>query len=146
MSAWESPHSPKLSWEQRRAERLPFVEKAKAWRLAAIADGWTSEPTYLGHEPEEHAFRLRKNGFQVQGLARPGSDLLPTGKIYCWGPDGLTIRVGETYDWSAIQAGVETCMYCDAHPVKTRRVGFAGRACETCAPVEEKKLGPRYYD
>ena len=48
-------------------ERVRNRVLCEQWRNAAVADGWSIEPTYE-HEPQEHAFRLRRDGFVVQGL------------------------------------------------------------------------------
>jgi hypothetical protein len=120
--------------------RKELIAKALAWREAAMADGWSSQPTYE-HESELTAFRLVRDRFQVQGLARPETkDTVGSGEISCWGPDGLHVPVGETYDWPAILRAVETCQYCKAHPVKTERVGFAGRCCAACLPDMRRRI------
>lgn len=40
-----------------------------AWREAAIADGWSAEPTYKT-EPIERAMRLKRDGYVVQTITR----------------------------------------------------------------------------
>ena len=120
--------------------RKVLIAKALAWREAAIADGCDSRPTYQ-HEDEMTAFRLTRDGFIIQGLARPEDELsVGSGEINCWGPDGLHIPVGETYDWESIQRAVSTCGYCGDHPVKTERVGFAGRCCAKCLPEMRTRI------
>ena len=127
-------------WEKIVDARKVLIAKALAWREAAIADGWHSEPTYQ-HEPELTAFRLTRQGFIIQGLARSASeDAVGTGELSGWGPDGLHIPVGEIYDWDALKRAVETCGYCDAHPIKTSRVGFAGRCCDACLPTMRARI------
>lgn len=133
-------------WDRIATARKKLIAKALAWREAAMADGWQSAPTY-SHEDELRAFRLTRDGFVVQGLARPADDkTLGVGEISCWGPDGMSIPAGEFYDWAAIKAGIETCHYCGAHPVKTERVAFAGRACAECGPKERAKLPSNWAD
>lgn len=127
-------------WSQVVDARKELIAKVLAFRDAAMADGWSSEPTYA-HEDEMRAFRLRRDGFLLQCLARPeDKDSVGVGTINGWGPDGMAIDVGETYDWDAIKRSAETCQYCKAFPVKTERVAFAGRACQTCGPIERAKL------
>ena len=127
-------------WEKIVEARKVLIAKTLAWREAAIADGWESRPTYE-HEDEMTAFRLTRDGFIIQGLARPEGELsVGSGELHCWGPDGLAIEVGETYDWEAIQRAVCTCGYCGERPVKTERVGFAGRCCAKCLPEMRAKI------
>lgn len=119
-----------------------------AWRDAAVADGWDHKPTYSS-EAEERAATLNREGYVAHILTRSRSHTgkwLAEAKVSVWGPDGLAIRVPTVYDWSQIKSAVEKCHYCGAQPVKTKRVGFAGRACITCAPIEEGKLPRGYYD
>ena len=128
-------------WAQIVEARKLLIQHALAWRQAALADGWTSRPTYPDHEAEETAFTLQRLGFIVQGLARPAtSDTVGSGQIRCWGPDGLAVEVGETYDWKAIGLGLSTCGYCKASPVETFRVGFAGRCCAICLPDMKRAI------
>ncbi|HCE07501.1 MAG TPA: hypothetical protein DEQ40_02660 [Oxalobacteraceae bacterium] len=127
-------------WAQIVEARKLLIEKALAWRAAALRDGWSSHPTYQC-EPEQRAFSLNRNGFHVQGLARPSTkDTGGSGEITCWGPDGLHIAVGEIYDWAAIRAGMTTCAYCHKIGVPTERVGFAGRCCAGCLPDMRKVI------
>lgn len=125
-----------VMWSEIVEARKLLIAKALAWRAAAQADGWRSAPTYPGNEAEERAFSLTRDGFTVQGLARHATQHeVGSGQISCWGPDGLHIPVGETYDWKAIQAGVTTCLNCHTENVATFRVGFAGRYCFVCLPA-----------
>lgn len=127
-------------WGKIVEARKPLIAAALAWREAAIADGWTSKPTY-GHESELTAFTLERDGFKIQGIARPCEPgTVGSAELSCWGPDRLAIPVGETYDWEAIKSAVETCGYCSAHPVKTKRVGFAGRCCDACYPEMQRRI------
>lgn len=122
-------------WEQIVEARKLLITKALAWRESAMRDGWNSRPTYPS-EPESQAFTLSREGYKVHGLARPETkDTVGSGQITCWGPDGLQIAVGESYDWPAIKAGMRTCAYCHKSGVKTERVGFAGRCCAECLPA-----------
>lgn len=117
-------------------ERVRNRALCDAWREAAIADGWSIEPIYV-HEPQEHAFKLTREGFVIHGLARPipgPNDTTPVPQLNIWGPDGLAIEPPLTYDGEAIKRGAETCGACGDYPVKTERVGFANRFCAKCAP------------
>lgn len=123
------------------------VAEATAFREAAIADGWSCRPTYQDHEPMERAATLERDGFKIMVIARPRSaNLNPSGDVCGWGPDRLAIRMPKVYDWATIQAGARTCSVCNTSDVETARFGFAGRACLTCQPSAEAKLGPRYYE
>lgn len=127
-------------WVAKEVERRSFVGLAHKWREAAIADGWAAEPTYGDHEPLEHAWKLRREGFTIQGLSRPGSDkMLPDAAVSIWGPDGLAIKAPLEYDMAAIRRGAETCSECGSYPVATQRVAFANRVCAECAPAARKK-------
>lgn len=149
---WHIPHSPKKPWIERIRERVPLLEAARQWRRDAMADGWTSEPTYRAQETDETHARLWRDGFVAHVMARPGGPsthggpFLPMYGVHVWGPDGMAIRVGLVYDDEAIRRGPETCIYCGVHPVKTERVGFAGRACPTCRPIEWAKLPKNWAD
>lgn len=112
------------------------------FRDAAVADGWSIEPTY-GHEPEAHAASLKRDGYHMMTVTRPESK---NHSVHLWCPKGIAIKVPPAYDFEAIKAGTRVCAYCGATDADTVRVGFAGRACKTCQPKEEAKLGPRYYD
>lgn len=152
MAPWEGKRDKDRMWRGRirndelwafnKAEREGFRLLCNAWRDAAVADGWSIEQTY-GHEPAEHAFRLQRAGYMILGLARPMPEddrSLPMPDIAIWGPDGLHIPTPLTYDFAAIERGAKTCGYCGAHPVKTQRVAFANRACDTCGPIEQARL------
>jgi len=116
-----------------------------AWRDAAIADGWSHRPTYGKSESEDRACTMEKNGYKAMVLTRTPIEGKPSkwkaeAEVNIWGPDGLAIKPPNVYDWEAIQSAVATCGYCGAHPVKTERVGFAGRCCETCLPTMRAKI------
>lgn len=131
------PARPNVAFTERvKAERLANLTKAHAWRVAALADGWHGEPTY-GHEPIEHAWKLHREGFSVQGLSRPIPDrhgALPTPTVHIWAPDGGSITPPEAYAWEPIRLGVYVCGECGAFPVETRRYAFANRCCALCGP------------
>ncbi|MEN6537952.1 MAG: hypothetical protein ABFD60_07980 [Bryobacteraceae bacterium] len=117
------------------------LQKAEAWKSAAIADGWSHKPTY-NHEDESSACTLEKNGFHAIILTRTcfGSAKWKfEATVSVWGPDGLVINLGETYDFEALKAGLRICLNCGAKNVDTRRVSFAGRVCNACYPEQKKK-------
>lgn len=129
------------------------IVAAETWRDAALADGWTGEATYAPTEGMDRAALLHHSeGYQAQIVTRRTRPEDKPKKwkfeasIAVWGPDGLAVAPPNIYDMAAMRISVSTCLYCNVHPVKTVRVGFAGRACETCQPGEEKKLGRNYYD
>lgn len=120
---------------------MPYttIDKAIAWRIAALADGWSNEPTYQ-HEAIDRASTLRKDGFIAQIIARPEDKVFkPIGSIAIWGPDGLAIDIDNEYNWDKIQANLRLCMDCKRGDVETQRVGFAGRVCVECLPAARKR-------
>lgn len=133
-------------WSELKTERTKFIALCREWRDAAVADGWTVEPTYK-HESVDRAFRLTRDGYVVQGIARDGDEqTLPTAYLHIWCPRGIAIAPPATYDFAAIRQAEQTCEYCGAHPVPTQRVAFANRACEKCAPVEQANLPARWAE
>lgn len=119
------------------------VAAADQFRRDAEADGWKFSPTY-STEPVEQAFRGIRDGFVIQGIARPRHDnhMLPEGHIHAWGPDGISLNplplVYPGFD--ALKALVRHCPECGADDVETTRVAFANRACADCAPSLREKL------
>lgn len=121
----------------RRAEHLRLCRE---WRAAAEADGWVFHPTYQT-ESVETAFRGEREGFVLQGIARPGGDdKSPSASIHIWGPDGLAVRTPLTYSMGAIRKGARVCGYCSAEDVDTVCVGFAGRCCKKCEPTVRPQI------
>lgn len=104
------------------------LEDARAWREAAIRDGWTITPLYHGADIDRSA-RLTKRGFVA---------LIIDGSLIMWGPDGLAIEVPRQYSWIAIVAGLSVCEKCGREG-KTVRLGFAGRVCPEC----RNRLAPK---
>lgn len=115
------------------------VLQAIAWREAAVADGWTAEPTYK-HEPYERASRHTKEGFICTILARVNDGGLHEASVSIWGPDRLVVKAPIVYDWQTIKDGLRRCGYCHATDVDTERVSFAGRCCAKCRPAVSAKL------
>jgi hypothetical protein len=115
--------------------------EVRAWRDAAIADGWAAKPTYR-NESIESAMTLEREGYVVQVLLRsPAGKWKHQAKLSLWGPDGLAISLrGPVYDWAAIASGQNRCNYCGATDVATERVGFAGRCCSSCIPAVRLKV------
>jgi len=112
-------------------------QAVRAYRGAAIADGWRAEPTYPQHEDLDRATSLAKDGFVMRVLARvkkPGEKWKYETRVSIWGPDGLAIPAIAPYDWARIQSGVTSCEHCGATNVPTERFYFAGRACTSCLP------------
>jgi hypothetical protein len=115
-----------------------------AFRDAAVADGWSIEPTYGRHEAVDRFATLRRDGFTMHAKARTKDKDWQKWKyeaeITIWGPDGMVLKPGATaYDWAAIQAAVRTCNLCGATDVDTERYGFAGRCCAGCLPSARSK-------
>jgi hypothetical protein len=134
----------RVNWDRVRDDRLVGeVAAATQFRLDAEADGWSFDPTYPTNEPVEHAFRGTREGFIIQGLARPGKvDLLPTGDIHAWGPDGISLTpMPIKYPgFDVFKALTRHCPECGANDVDTVRVAFANRCCRDCAPALKAKL------
>lgn len=121
-------------WAETEALRRRNLVQAAAWRDAAVADGWSIQPTY-DHESVDRAWRLGREGFKALGLTRPGNEReLPCASVHVWGPDGLAVRPPPVYDWPAIVAGARTCSACGTVDVETQRFSFAGRCCAACRP------------
>ena len=122
------------------------LDGARAYRATALADGWTSEPTYK-HEEEERASRHRREGFLISIIAREpraATERLtkqrkPEGSVSIWGPDGLAITTPMPYSWDTIVAGMRTCSACGKTDVDTQRFSFAGRCCAACLPEMRRK-------
>ena len=114
------------------------------WREDAIADGWSHEPIYGDHEPEETAMRLKRDGFTASvynrtGKTEGGGSGVFIGSVSVWGPDKLHVAHHNFYSWDLLIRSLEQCDYCNLYPVKTQCVGFAGRCCSNCLPEQRKK-------
>lgn len=144
---WDDGDGVKGLWPGRGQPRNEQVHKAicirrtehlrccRIWKVVAEADGWVFSPTYQ-NESVDHAFRGTREGFTIQGIARPGGEgKSPSASIHIWGPDGMAVRTPLVYSMEAIRAGARTCNYCGAEDVDTVRVGFAGRCCRSCEPT-----------
>jgi len=115
---------------------------AKAWRDAAVADGWTIEATYES-EDVERASSLRKEGFSAMIISRDnkGEVYEYEAMIYLWGPDRLIVQPPNIYPgFEAIKTLTKYCSYCNNFAEKTTRVSFAGRCCLACYPEVRKRL------
>ena len=116
------------------------------FRAAAVADGWTSESTYLGHESVERASKHSKDGFHMMILTRSAENGRKPGKwdyeaaVNIWGPDRLVIEPPLTYDFAAIQRGLRKCSWCGKEDVETQRVAFTNRICQECLSAAREKL------
>lgn len=112
-----------------------------AWRDAAVADGWTIEPTYPKTETVDQAAKLHRDGWVALVLTR-GREGSPhshrwyyEAQVSVWAPDSLAVRPGDVYSWEALQAATRSCNNCNATEVKTFGYSFAGRCCEACLPA-----------
>lgn len=117
------------------------ISDIRAWRDAAIADGWACAPTYGDHESVGRAWRLSRDGFVAQGITREEVGKWKfEARLSVWGPDGKAIRLrGPLYSFDDVQAGVRTCNNCGATDVETHRYSFAGRCCAACLPAMREK-------
>ena len=121
------------------------MQWAQDWRDAAIADGWSHEPTY-NSEPEDRACQMSRDGFVAQILTRdiikPAGKWLYEADVHVWAPDRLAIDVprGEAYDWNVLVDRIRTCPACKRTDVDTVRVFFAGRCCADCASALREKM------
>ena len=117
------------------------LERVQAFRDAAVADGWTIEPTYP-NESVDRACRLRREGYVIGILTRrsTGPRWRFEAKTSGWCPRGIAIDLPDEYDWHRIQANARQCPVCKARDVETVRVVFANRACLNCAPALREKL------
>jgi len=111
------------------------AEELRAWRQAAIADGWYSEPLYKHHLDAEDYRLTDSAGFTAHILIRSNLN-----DISVWGPDGLCIqKIPTTYDRACLEAAIRYCSHCDTWDVDTVRYSFAGRCCKNCRPELAKK-------
>jgi len=114
------------------------LDRCRRFRIDAIADGWTSRPTYGEHESEERHATLDREGFTMHVKARDNStrglNFKYEAEISIWGPDGLAIAPPDSYSWDKIKTGTRHCNECGADDVDTERYSFAGRACAACLP------------
>ncbi len=125
------------------------LDEVRAWREAAITDGWSPDPIYT-QESEDRAMRLTKDGWIAHASARPSRPdpfdkrrTMPAqADITVWGPDQLQIHpeVPVPYSWNRMNALLRRCAYCKTEDVETKRVGFAGRCCLKCLPAMRKKI------
>lgn len=90
------------------------VEEVRAWREAALADGWTSRPTY-DHEAEDRAFTMEHpEGFIVTGLSRPADpddpkwpSLKSEAHLHLWRKEsnGIgSVMIDDAYGMAAVRA------------------------------------------
>ena len=110
--------------------------RLREWVQDAILDGWTTSPTYPGHEPITTAVSLSKDGWRAQVIIRAN----PADGISVWGPDRLAVLVPIKYGWKALQEGLTTCGYCQKRNTPTVRISFAGRCCPECRVALAPKL------
>jgi hypothetical protein len=116
--------------------RLAKLDELRAWRDAAVADGWTLAPTYTS-ESVERACRLTRDGYTVSILTRAGDERSwPIAAINAWCPRNISLdhALKPEYDGAALIAGARFCPNCGAQDVDTVRIHFAMRSCEACVP------------
>jgi hypothetical protein len=112
-------------------------DKVVSFRDAAIADGWTVRENYPSSSGIEN---LEKSGFKMMVVLRQNIGKWKfEAEISIWGPDGLSIKLSETYSMESIVAGLLTCNECGKTGVETERYSFAGRCCKECLPAMQKK-------
>lgn len=123
------------------------AQAAREFRLAALADGWHSEPIVQSSEPPEvrdHLYRGHKDKrWTLHILVRDeGSntdgDNVWTVNVSAWAPDGLSVLLPVVYEANVIRANVRRCNVCEAEDVDTTRYSFAGRCCEPCGKLPEQ--------
>lgn len=114
-----------------------LLAATQAWRDAAVADGWSVEPTYGDHEPVESAAKLTRQGWVCLILTRTkeaGRKWRFEAEVSVWAPDRLRVETPAFYDFEALVAGTRVCSACKAADVETQRFSFAGRCCAACRP------------
>ena len=114
------------------SETTSTLVSVKAWRDAAIADQWIAEPMFEKADADELARLSHPEGFVAHVVAR-----IDEAVIKIWGPDKLAIMPPNAYCMNAVRAGQHICEFCRATNIPTTRVGFANRACLTCAPAKD---------
>ena len=116
-------------------------DRVVAFRMAAIADGWTLAPTYE-HEPAESHATMSSDGFKAHVKARikqPGEKWKYETEVSLWGPDGLHIPTPEVYSMDTLVEALRVCPKCKAKDVDTVRYSFAGRCCNVCLPEMRRR-------
>lgn len=105
---------------------MDMQENIKAYKDAAIADGWT-----ICEQPNNNLIKLTKDEFIMFCL---------NSSIMIWGPDKLAIERPFKYCFEDMVNNLSKCNYCGKENVFTSRVGFAGRCCNECLPEKRKEL------
>ena len=116
-------------------------DRVVAFRMAAIADGWTLAPIYE-HEPAESHATMSRDGFKAHVKARikqPGEKWKYETEVSLWGPDGLHIPTPEVYSMDTLVEALRVCPKCKAKDVDTVRYSFAGRCCNVCLPEMRRR-------
>lgn len=116
------------------------LEKIRAFRDAAVADGWVIEPLYKV-ESVENAAKLTTGKWvmHVYTRAHTESSMRIDTSISIWGPDQLQVEPPDVYDMDEIKRRLRRCNYCTCDNLDVQRVGFAGRCCRECLPAMRKK-------
>jgi hypothetical protein len=117
------------------------IAEVRAWRDAAIADGWASAPTYGERESIDRACKMMRDGFVATCITREkAGSWAYEASLSVWGPDGKSIRLrGPNYNFDEILAGLRSCNNCGATDVETHCYSFAGRCCAACLPAMREK-------
>ena len=113
-----------------------------AFRDAALADGWSIEPTYKNGEAAESYGTLFRDGFTMHAKARVkdvGEKWSYEAEIVLWGPDGLCIPTPRVYSMDTLIKSLRVCPKCKTEDVETVRYSFAGRCCKACLPEMQRK-------
>jgi hypothetical protein len=119
-----------------------ILHGVRAFRDAAVADGWMIMPRYE-YESVDSSSYLEREGFHVAMVTRTRSPLENyqyEASIHIWGPDGLAVEVPEYYAMEAIREGLRRCRWCRQLVEQTVRVSFATRVCEACRPAAQQQL------
>lgn len=124
--------------------------QVKAWRDAAVADGWSVEPTYAPQgkskgEPVESAAKLHRDGWTASILTRdnqdkPGRKWKYEAQVSVWDPNGRGVAPGATYDWDRLREDSLRCDKCGTLVDRVHHVGFANKACADCLPAMREKM------
>lgn len=124
--------------------------RVKAWKEAAVADGWSIEPTYPPQgqnagESVERAARLHRDGWTVQILTRdnqddPGRKWKYEAQVSVWDADGRGVTPGDTYDPNHLKESSMRCDGCGKLVEKVHPVAFANKACSECLPNMRREM------
>ena len=112
-------------------------EMCAEWRDTLIADGWEVKPIYEDSYDPDVSLKFNRDGFTIH-LYRE-NNTVGGNSISAWGPDGLSVRLPEYYNFESIKANLDLCSQC-GNRGETVRLSFAGRVCPPC----REKLKSQY--